>query len=44
MGRKREYFNGSDTEEVEEIERNGSLVYVEKEDGTTDWVGDFELK
>lgn len=41
MGRLRRYFDGSTFEEVEEIERNGNLIYIEKSDGSTDWVCDF---
>jgi len=34
----KEVFIDSRNQEIEELERNGSLVYIEDKDGNRDWV------
>lgn len=31
-------------EDIKVLERNGNLVYIEFENGETDWVGNWEIE
>ncbi len=43
MAKKKKVFNGTGFEQVDAVETNGNLTYVEKSDGSSDWVSPHEL-
>lgn len=37
------FDNDFQEREVEVLDRNGSLIYIERDDGTTDWVNNDQI-